>query len=280
MVMGAIIRLFQIHEFFRVLGICLVVLLAVFDGAEAAAFEELVHPGYLSDVSGERNQVTKEVVIVPPVATTTADLTDQIFTEKMSQEFSREFRHRFGYTEFEQIEFTSNQYVETGVYGRLITADENIKKQESFGQFMAKELAEYHIDNYLKSTPQTKQIYKAKEAISNVEVKAAGAYKFKMRYKLSSNRLMFRLTKPDERFHNQIDTKLGSNETTMRLSYDLTKSVLLGTDYTFENQVFAIRGEKRLTRTMSTSLVGQSFPVAIDGEPKQDRVLLGLSWTD
>jgi hypothetical protein len=145
---------------------------------------------------------------------------------------------------------------------------------------MAKELAEYHVDSYLKGNSSTRAVYKAKEAISNVTVAAPSGYKFKIRYKISSNRVTFKAEKPEERFHKQVDTKLDGSETTVRLSYDVTKSVRVGSDYAIDEEILSVRGEKRLTAALSTSLTGQSYNKTVGENPKQERVLLGLTWSD
>ena len=246
----------------------------------AFAQDEFSHPGYLDNVAEERAQVTREVVIVPFVNETSTELMDEIFTEKMSKEFSKEFRNRFGYTEFEQLSFTSNRFVESGDSGQLVPVDEYIDKQEDFGQYMAKELTEYHVDKYLRGNKATRNVYKVKEAISNVEVKTKAGYKFKFRYKLSSNRATFKMEKPNEKFHKQFEVKSNGDNPTVKLAYDVSKTVVIGTDYAIDDEVLSVRGEKRLTDSLRTSITGQSFNKDVGDTPKQERVLLGLSWND
>lgn len=260
--------------------VALILLLGV-NGGVVHAEEEFAHPGYLADVSEERYQITREVVIAPLLTTEKTRLVDQIFTEKMSREFSKEFRHRFGYTEFEQLSFTSNRFVESNESGRLVPVDEYIEQQEDFGLYMAKELTEYHVDNYLKGNPSTREVYRVKEKISNVEVATKTGYKLKLRYKISSNRMTLKAEKPNERFHQQVDMKVSEWNPTIRLSYDVAPTVRLGTDYTIEDEILSVRGEKRLTASLSTSITGQAYNKELDAStPKQNRVLLGLSWTD
>jgi hypothetical protein len=257
------------------------ILLGLFFSLSSWAFdEEYAHPGYLDDVRDEKNQVTREVVIVPPMEPDATRLVDRIFTEKLTKDFSKEFRDRFGYTEFEQIGVTSNRFVGDGSMERLVPVDEYIDQQESFGQYMAKELAEYHIDSYLKGNRNTRTVYKAKQAISNVEVQSAGGYKFKFRYKIASNKMSFKFERPREKFHQQLDIKGDGRNPTVRLGYDVNKTVRLGSDYTIDDEILSLRGEKRLTPTLVTSITGQSYQKAIGDRPAQERVLLGLSWND
>lgn len=261
--------------------IFLIILCILASVSSLAASIEGAHPGYLFDVSDERQQVSKEVIIVPPGENVMpVTRTDAIFTEKMTKEFSSEFRLRFGFTEFEQLEFTSNRFVSGGDNGRLVPVDEFIDKQEAFGQYMMRELAEYHVDNYLKSNRNTQVVYKAKEAISNVVVEAPSGYKVKFRYKISSNRVVIKLERKGEKFLKQIDTKLNGDSTTLRLGYIISKTVQVGADYSPFEEYVALRTSKRLTPTLSTSITGQSFQKDTESMPKQERVLLGLSWND
>lgn len=254
--------------------------MSIMPSSRARAEADLSYPGYLSDVSDERYQVTREVVIMPPIEIFKTEKPEVMFTEKMNREFSKEFRYRFGFTEFEQLEFTSNRFVSGGDNGRLVPVNEFIDKQEDFGRYMIREFTEYHADRYLKGNRKTRVIYKTKEAISNVEVKAAGGYKVKFRYKLSSNRMQLKLEKPSEKFHKQLDTKLDGKETTLRLSYDLSKSLRIGTDYSPFDETLSLYAARRLTASLETSITGQSFHKDIDDTPAQERVLLGLKWND
>jgi len=259
-----------------------ITLVTLVTGGVACAdeFFRTAHPGYTDDVREERLQVTREVIIVPPLQPDTVRLVDRIFTQKLTKEFTHEFRQRFGYTEFEQISVTSNRFVGDSQAERLMPYDEYIEKQEDFGQYIAKELTEYHVDNYLRSSPDTRAIYETKEKLSNVEVATKSGYKYKLRYRLASNRLTFRMEKPRQRFYPQIDVKASGENPTLRLAYDMSKVVRLSTDFAIDDEIFSVRGERRLTPTLVTSITGQSYQKTIGETPAQDRVLLGLSWND
>lgn len=265
-------------------GLVMATLLSLgFVSISAHAEEEFVHPGYLDDVRDERFEITREVVIVPPAQPEPNHLVDKIFTERLTQKFRKEYHDRFGYTEFEQIELTSNRFEDIGgSNGRLLPVNQHIELQESYGKYLGRELVQYHVDNYLKSSPQTRAIYKAKEAISNVEVGTKEGYKYKMKYNLASNRLNISAEKPQEIIHKQVDIKMGGGrETVVRLGYDVSKTVKVGSDYSIENQILSLRGERRLTASLATSITGQQYNKDIDAStPKQNRVLLGLSWND
>ncbi|MEQ1664097.1 MAG: hypothetical protein ABL927_01825 [Bdellovibrionales bacterium] len=250
--------------------------------AQAQAYEltGAERPGYVWNVVEERAQVVHEVIIAPDISTNKIRLVDEIFTQKLSKEFSKEFRNRFGYTEFEQLQFTSDRTVQAGVTGRLVPVAEYLDKQEKFGQFMGKELTEYHVDKYLRSGKNTRKIYEVKQKISNVEVKTASGSKLKLKYRLSSNRLNVILERPSEKFHKQIEMAPNGTEATIRLGYDLSKTISFGTDLAIQDQSYGVQAIKRLTRSLSTSITGQSFQKTIGSTPKQNRLLVGLSWND
>lgn len=246
--------------------------------------EEFEHPGYLDSVEGERDQISREVVIVPPLLTQETNLYDRIFTSKLSREFSTEFRYRFGHTEFEQISFVFNPRIEMGgTTTPLISADDYIEQQEQFGQYIAKELTEYHVNNYLKGNPKTREVYKVKERITNAEFKAGNSgYKFKYRYRLSANRIILRLEKPNQKLHPEMNlTPSGNLSPTLRIGYDVTKTINVRTDYQVEENILSVQGRKQLTASLSTSLTGQNYGKNLNESlPKQQRILLGLSWND
>jgi len=91
--------------------------------------------------------------------------------------------------------------------------------------------------------------------------------------------MIFKLEKPNEKFHNQADVNGDGTQPTIRLSYDATKTVRLGSDYAIDESILSLRSEKKLTPTLTTSLTGQSFPEN-GAVPAHEVVLLGLSWND
>jgi hypothetical protein len=204
-----------------------------------------------------------------------------MISQKLSQDFSREFRKRFGHSEFEQLEFTSNRFVETTEFGRLVPVNEYIDKQKKFGQYIGKEFTEYQVDNYLKSSANTRTIYDVKEALSNVEVATKSGYKFKIKYKIASNRVIMKMQKPNQKIQNEVEMNFKGEDARIRLAYLATKTVRLETDYTVDDEITSLRAIKSLNPKLSTSITGQSFNKDVDAEtPKQERILLGLTWND
>lgn len=245
----------------------------------AGEFEQ--HPGYLSDTSGERYQVSREVVIVPPESKSETSLRDKIFAEKLTKEFTQRYEERFGRTRAEQIFSTPSQFFETEVQpGIFRTADEDAQEQKDFGSFMLKRTVEYHIDRWMKESPSARPVYELKERISNVNVEVRPGYKLRFKYSLSSNDMDIYLKNPYS-IENRLRLRMGSGfgpsdvkQTVVYLGYPVTKKVRMRTDYTVENQDYNVSAIRQLGNRWSTSVTGGE--TVSTGE----RVLVGLGWRD
>jgi hypothetical protein len=246
------------------------------------------HPGYLEDVAAERRQSSKEIVIAfpPEVITNPVTVQSQIFNERLTKEFQKEYRDRFGSSEFEQLSLVSNRFIEfgSGVSGRLVDFDEHISQQEKFGRYMSKELTEYHLDRYFRDNRATRPVYNVKKAISDVQVPVAGSYKFRFRYKLSSNSMDLSFQKPKEVFHNRLrlewDGVRAVETAVLMLGYDVSKELAVNIDHTIEKDIYSAGVIRKLTPSLASSLRYQIYKQDFQGTPAQDRVLLGLSWAD
>jgi hypothetical protein len=256
----------------------------VLSGIPVLADELYNHPGYLNSVEDEKYQVTEEVVIMPYKETYGLTLRDKIFTEKLTKDFRKEYEDRFGRTEAEQLESSSNRFVETIDSGRLVPYNEHIKEQEKFGNYIFKELAEYHIDNYLRSDRSTRGIYEVKEKISNISVETAQGYKLKIKYKLSSNNVEFSMMKPKQKFHPRFVVNLSELSTLdgarLFLNYELEKNLQLESNYIFDQEIYAVGLSRRVTPALRTSVTAQRLDKQIGTNPPQDRILFGLTWND
>jgi len=251
--------------------------------AAFAQEDTLSHPGYIDDVREERTDPSHEVVIMPLPDLGGPTLMQQIVPDKLEKDFSKEFRNRFGITEYEQVEYESNRFADVlENEGRLTPVNEYIALQESFGKYMLAKLADYHANDYLKNNSSTRAIYEVKQKISNVEIKDSAGYKYKLNYDIASNRLSLTMEKPKEAFHKSIDTTVGTNAiTTVRLGYDVDKTVMLKSEYGIQNDGLTLQARKALAKSLATTLTGQAFGKdQPGGVPAQNRVLVGLSWTD
>lgn len=275
------------HSLFQVIMAFIFAILVVFGigGVSRASAEEneMGHPGYIDDVREERTDPSSEVIIMPLPELKAPVLMNEIVPEKLSKSFVQEFRNRFGMTEYEELAIQSNRFTDVGEdEGRLVPVNEYIAKQEAFGRYMLAKLADYHVNEYLKHSSNTRTIYEVKQKLSNIEVKSESGYKYKMSYDIASNRLALTMEKEKEVFHRSIDVNLGGTRvTTARFGYDVSKTITIKSDYAIEPEALTIQGRKALSPSLATTLTGQSFMKDQSSDtPKQDRVLVGLSWND
>lgn len=243
--------------------------------------EFMVHPGYLADVEGERNQVSREVIISMPPERVEPTLSERIFNQKLTEDFQREYEHRFGRTEAEQIISVPSRFFETEIRpGSFVTSEEEAEQEKKFGEFMIKKLIEHHVDAFFRENPTVRPVYEIKERVSNVDVEVRQGYKVKVRYSLSSNNVDLYTENPYD-IHNRVSLRMNPSsfgpgdvqEVRYLLGYDFTKNFTAYTEYdTFENKSSLI-GVRRLGPRMSTSLTGSTSSV-------EDRVIVGFSWSD
>lgn len=242
-------------------------------------------PGYLSDVSGERADRSQEFVILPPPAPQeTTKLYDKIFTDKLKENLINNYRKTFGYTEYEQIQTASNQFgsAESDISNRLLPMDQYIAEQQSFGRYMINAMAEYHLDNYFKHSATMKQVYAAQKKISNVQYQTASGAKLKVQYDLASSTATVTFNKPHSKFHKALDVQVGGTANTiLRLGYDVNHRVNLESDVQFEDEIVTLTANRHLEGNFNTNVSLQSINKDQDiYTPKQNRILVGLSWND
>jgi hypothetical protein len=258
----------------------LILVLSLFLASMVRAGELAQHPGYLSDTSDEKYQVSREVVIVPMGASGELSLRDKIFSEKITKEFKRKYEERFGRTQAEQVFNTPSQFFETEIQpGVFRTADEVAAEQRKFGNYMIKRTVEHHVDRWMKESPSARPVYELKEKISNVNVEVRPGYKARIKYSLSSNEMSVNVKNPHN-ISNRLYTDLSSNEVALFLGYPVTKKVRVQADYNFESENYSISGIRRLNQYWSASITGleakQTDPTL---EPVR-QAILGLSWRD
>ncbi len=241
--------------------------------------------GYLSDVNGERADRSQEFVILPPPAPQeTTKLYDKIFTDKLKENLVNNYRKTFGYTEYEQIQTASNQFgnAESDISNRLLPMDQYIAEQQSFGRYMINAMAEYHLDNYFKHSSTMKQVYATQKKLSNVQYETASGAKLKVQYDLASSTATITFNKPHTKFHKTLDVQVGGTANTiLRLGYDVNHRVNVESDVQFEDEIVTLTANRHLEGNFNTNVSLQSINKDQDiYTPKQNRILVGLSWND
>jgi len=262
---------------------CLAARADVFEDEEKRFYGE--HHGYLFDVKEERNRREIEMVMLEKPKPVSKPLSDVIFNEKLSREFQNQYERRFGSTQAEQILNTPSRSDEyTFSTGQNVTVTEHQKKQQSFGEYMARKLIEFHVDDWAKNDPDFRPVYQVKERVSNVNVQVRKGYKFKWKYNLAGPNMEFTLDNPYD-----IETKVrvdmsgvvsAPDETTYILGYPVTNKVKVSALYKEQDGLYQLVTTRRLTKHLSTSLTGSTDTREEGSSVKQDLILVGFSWSE
>ena len=241
------------------------------------------HEGYVSNVTEERKVRIVEMAFVEKPVTDDTSLSELIFDDKLTREFTRQYEARFGRTEAEINLNVFNHYTvyEDESNGRVITVEEDVAKQRAFGEFMMRKLAEHHVDNYIKSSPTARPIYELKEKVSNIKVQVRKGYKVRFNYSYSGNYVTMRTDNPydiENRLVLQMDpNSIGPSEiqdSYFSLGYPITTTVSLGTQVRQQSGEFSIIGKKNLGHGMSASLTGSTYEKSL----KNNLILVGFVW--
>lgn len=165
----------------RILLVTIVAISAA--GSFAFAREYKYHEGYTTEIQAERTEVVTEMstIELPPKS---PPLQTQIFDEKLTKDFRERYEQKFGRTEAERVYYSPNRFTYyNDLYSFKGSPEEEDVEKRAYANYMVKKLAEYHVENYMKSDPKTKSVWEAKERISQANV-SSGNYKMKARYDL------------------------------------------------------------------------------------------------
>jgi len=145
---------------------------------------------YISDVTTERNDHYSEVFLFleppPPVK----PLQSVIFNPQLSKEFRDKYWETFGQDDTDSIAYQHGDFETFDNNKGAVSSVETLSAaRENFAGYMMKRLAEWHLDNYIKSDPSARPLYELKEQLKNVEVNVTKETKLEMQYNLAGNTL-------------------------------------------------------------------------------------------
>ena len=240
-------------------------------------------PGYTTDIEYERNTRTHEMIMLPRPPSNGPPLADVIFNEKLSREFQQQYEYKFGVTQAEQVinspgrndEYTYNT-------GKNATLRQYRRDQQKFGEYMARRLLEFHVDNYAKRDKSFRQVYEIKDKVSNVEVKSKTGYSIKWKYNIAGPTMDFTIKNPleiDARVRLEMSGLVSKpNEVIYQLSYPISKRYAISELVKQMDGIF----QTVLSRSL-TAHVGVSISVSFDTNPaganiQQNTYLLGLGY--
>ncbi len=272
-------------------------ILALFSATSAKA--ELspavgMRPGYLTDVSEERHWREVEMVLisVPPKEQRSL-LGRPLMDAKMTKEFETQYDLKFGRTDAERNLSNSNRFAFFEYPGgKTETIDAHTDRQRRFGEYMVRRLTEHHVDQYAKSNPDIRPIYEIKDKISNVNVEMREGYKLRLHYSYSGNYLDAKLENPynlGSKITLQMkDGGIGPSRVERAIfavEYPYSKIVTVSAFHEIDNAAStSVVCARKLTRSLtSTVTLSQNAPVDRDQpltSPRNDLILVGLSWTE
>lgn len=242
------------------------------------------HWGYLPTIAEERNLRVVEMVLIDDPTRKATPLNEIIFDEELSKEFRLRYEMQFGRTEVEQNLNAPNQY-QTYEYatGVRVTPEEDVEKKQAYGDYMIRRLAEHHVDQYAKSSPNLRPVYELKERVSNVNLEVRKGYKVKLHYSLSGNYVDVKVDNPYE-VATQITLQMNEesfgptsvSETIVSVGYPVTKSISVGSYYTVNAGAFSLAGYKVLKDNLSTSITGSTHLADAD---KESKIIIGFTWS-
>lgn len=244
-----------------------------------------MHHGYLFDVEEERVKRDIEMVMLEkPKAPPDKPINEVIFNEKLSKEFQQQYSYRFGQTTTEQvINNPSRSDGYTYYTGETLTIQRYQEEQQKFGEYMARRLTEFHVDNWAKNDKDFRPVYEMKDKISNVNVKVQ-KYKFKWKYNFSGPHMDLVVENPhavDLRMRAEMTGIVSSpQELIFSAGYQATTRVYLQALYRREDDMYQLTASRRMTQRISCSLTGMSDQSNEGLNVKQDLILVGLSWSE
>jgi hypothetical protein len=239
-----------------------------------------MHPGYLENVTGERNEIVEDVIVFAPPSDGKPELRAQIFDDKLTREFTDRYHAKFGYTEQQRAYLAPNQhtYYQDQMSYRG-TAEETDAEKARFGEFMVRKLAEYHLENYMKKDPKTRAVWAVKERVTNASMAIGKGIKVSAKYNIAGKSADFALKNP------WVDAKvvmiLGSGksaESVFTLSRPITKTVTAESHYKFEDNVVVLVGKKALSPMLTTSLTASTYTKNEGLSRRESVYLAGLTF--
>ncbi len=231
------------------------------------------HSGYLSSVTNEIDDEGIEIPFIGKPAITAIPLKEKIFNSEISKEFKDRYEDKFGRTQAERVYNSPNkQTYYDDLYTLQGTPAQVDDQKREFGNYMMARLVEYHADNYLKSDPQMRPVYEAKERLSNVKVEVQEV-KFDIKYSLPGNLIDVMARAP------WFNTKITFSQNERLFSITRTQSPTVGLEarYLALDQKIAGIVTKRLTRSLVTSYTVSGCTGDTGASVRETLYLAGMS---
>ena len=216
--------------------------------------EEDSRAGYSEELKPEDDEVGEILYTVDNPYRNDIKISEQIFDPTLKRDITLRYQEKFGRTEAEIISARTPYLNSNFSEGASITFNEEDyqKKQQTFGNYVAKRVAEYHFEKEAKDNPDLRGVYEAKQTLENASV-SAGSFKLRAKYRISSNSIITYIKNPYVNLEARIEMS-GEKETVYSASKDLGRGYSFITDYYAANPRWDLITRKRITSALSVSL--------------------------
>ena len=244
--------------------------------------------GYVSDVRLESHEEGEPLVLIPVPESIRAErpLSESIFNEPLTKEFTKKYEDTFGHTEAEISYREANQfgYFDTS-QGQWVTASVKSEREREFGTYMFRRMAEYHFDSYSKNQENLKPVQNLKERVTNYEVSVAPGYSLKTNYSVAGNYVDAKFINPfvGSEARLEMDPRaLGPStvrELRVVLSRDINSRLGVETRYTVYDGILSLITRRKLTPN-SVTYVSYSTFLKSEGPSRREHLsLIGYGLT-
>jgi hypothetical protein len=251
----------------------------------AVSSEYGLHHGYLMDVKEERDRRDIEMVMLPKPKHSEKPLSEVIWNQQLTREFQANYQYRFGQSLAEQVLNSQARQEDYSTHtGQSVTIYEYQKQQRAFGEYMARRLVEFHVDNWAKKDPAFAPVYALKEKVSNLNMTVKKGYKVRWKYNFAGPNMEFKLQNPydiEAKIRYEMSGVLSApDETIYSVGAPVTDRIYMSALHRQVDQLYQLVVSRLMTKNISMSLTG-SFDSSNEGQSmKQDLYLVGLSWWD
>lgn len=238
------------------------------------------HEGYTGKVMDERNEVVSEMAMIEAPAPLGPKLSDQIFDEKLTKDFRERYEQKFGRTEAERVYNSPNRFTYyTDLYTFKGSPQEEDIEKRAYAEYMVKKLAEYHVENYMKSDPKTKSVWEAKERVSQMSVKSKG-YKFNARYDLIGGKADLQLDNPIAETKYTLEMSGGTKiqEGLLVLKRPLMPTYAIESRYKQVEGILAFIGTKTFSPFLTANITVSTFTNDSTKSTRESLYLAGASY--
>lgn len=241
--------------------------------------QEDSRPGYTDDVQPIAEQSGQTLNYVENPYKNDIKLSDQIFDATISKEITQRYSEQFGRTEaeivYERTPYLTNNFSEND--SNVFNQEDYRRKQQKFGEFIAKRLTEYHFERKSKTDPTLKAINETKQKVEKVDLSFSSNWKLRLKYKISSNNLTTQLRNPYIDLSGRME--LSGKETVVTVQKHFLKTYHFLTDYYLDKPRWDLILRKQFPKfdTSLTYIPFREIENNEDGKFNEQLILAGIS---